>query len=122
MLLCVACLNPSNLFATFDEQRLIYLAQFYPTDFSTTEVVILEDQLQNDIVVVHSDNMFVELTSIGDLSQKMVITAKDKVYPLVYQLLTLALILPIITTIVERTFLTMSIIKTSCIIEWEING
>ncbi|XP_050936272.1 uncharacterized protein LOC127144404 [Cucumis melo] len=112
LLLCVACLNPSNSFTAFDRQKLICLAQFYPRDFSTTELLILEDQLQNYIIDVCSDNMFVRLTSIGDLSQKMVITAKDKVYPLVYRLLTLALILPVTTATMERTFSAMSIIKT----------
>ncbi|TYK00355.1 copia-type polyprotein [Cucumis melo var. makuwa] len=112
LLLCVACLNPSNSFTAFDRQKLICLAQFYPRDFSTTELLILEDQLQNYIIDVCSDNMFVGLTSIGDLSQKMVITAKDKVYPLVYRLLTLALILPVTMATVERTFSAMSIIKT----------
>ena len=33
------------------------------------ELVILEDQLQNYIFDVHSDNMFVELTSTGNLYQ-----------------------------------------------------
>ncbi|KAL4011093.1 hypothetical protein IC575_028140 [Cucumis melo] len=112
LLLYVAYLNPSNSFTTFDRQKLIFLAQFYPRDFSTTELLIFEDQLQNYIIDVCSDNMFVGLTSIGDLSQKMVITAKDKVYPLVYWLLTLALILPVTTATVERTFSVMSIIKT----------
>ncbi|XP_050939145.1 uncharacterized protein LOC127148823 [Cucumis melo] len=70
LLLCVACLNPSNSFTAFDRQKLICLAQFYPRDLSTTELLILEDQLQNYIIDVCSDNMFVGLTSIGDLSQK----------------------------------------------------
>ena len=111
LLLCVACLNLSNSFTTFDRQKLIFLAHFYPKDFSTMELVIHDDQLQNYIIDVHSDNMFVELTSIGDLSKKKVITTKDKVYPLVYRLLTLALILAVTTTTVERTFSVMSIIK-----------
>ncbi|KAL4011910.1 hypothetical protein IC575_028975 [Cucumis melo] len=80
--------------------------------FSTTELLIFEDQLQNYIIDVCSDNMFVGLTSIGDLSQKMVTIAKDKVYPLVYRLLTLALILPVTTATVESTFSATSIIKT----------
>ena len=40
------------------------------------------------------------------------ITAKDKVYPLVYWLLSLALILLVTTATVERAFSAMSIIKT----------
>ncbi|KAL4014059.1 hypothetical protein IC575_026249 [Cucumis melo] len=112
LLLCVSCLNPSNSFTSFDRQKLICLAQFYPRNFSTTKLLILEDQLQNYIIDVCSDNLFVGLTSIGDLSQKMVITAKDKVYPLVYRLLTLALIFPVTMATVERTFSAMSVIKT----------
>ena len=70
LLLCAACLNPSNSFTTFDRKKLICLAQFYPRDFSTTKLIIHDDQLQNYIIDVRADNMFVELTSIGDLSQK----------------------------------------------------
>ena len=70
LLFCVTCLNPSNSFTTFDRHKLLFFAQFYPRDFSTTKLVILEDQLQNYIIDVCSDSIFVELTSIGDLSKK----------------------------------------------------
>ena len=40
LLLCAACLNPSNSFTTFDRKKLICLAQFYPKDFLTTELII----------------------------------------------------------------------------------
>ncbi|KAL0557020.1 hypothetical protein IC582_005538 [Cucumis melo] len=42
----------------------------------------------------------------------MVVMNGDKVYPLVYQLLTLALILPVATATVERIFSAMNIVKT----------
>ncbi|KAL4033312.1 hypothetical protein IC575_006399 [Cucumis melo] len=42
----------------------------------------------------------------------MVVMKGDKVYPLVYQLLTLALILPVATATVERIFSAMNIVKT----------
>ncbi|XP_050878884.1 uncharacterized protein LOC127082700 [Lathyrus oleraceus] len=32
--LCVACLNPRDSFSAFDKERLIRLAQFYPSEFS----------------------------------------------------------------------------------------
>ena len=41
----------------------------------------------------------------------MVQTKKYIMYPLVYLLVTLALILPVATTIVERTFSAMNIVK-----------
>ena len=59
---------------------------------------------------MHSE--FVELKSIDDLAVKMVVTKRDKIYPLVYQLLTLALILPVATATAERTFSAMNIVKT----------
>ena len=47
LLLCVACLNLSNSFAAFDSKKISRLAQFYPRDFSTIKLSMLEDQLQN---------------------------------------------------------------------------
>ena len=35
LLLCVACLNLDNLFSAFNKEKLIRLAQFYSSDFST---------------------------------------------------------------------------------------
>ncbi|KAL4018302.1 hypothetical protein IC575_021893 [Cucumis melo] len=55
---------------------------------------------------------FVELKSIGDLAVKMVVMKRDKVYPLVYRLLALALILQVATATIERTFSAMDIVKT----------
>ncbi|XP_050945158.1 uncharacterized protein LOC127150698 [Cucumis melo] len=110
LFLCMACLNSSNSFAAFDRQKLSRLAQFYPKDFSAIELYIFMDQLQNYIIDIRSK--FVELKSIGDLAVKVVVTKRDKIYPLIYRLLTLALILPIATATVERTFSAMNIMKT----------
>ncbi|KAL0536047.1 hypothetical protein IC582_024979 [Cucumis melo] len=105
----MACLNSSNSFAAFDRQKLSQLAQFYPTYFSVIELYMLEDQLQNYIIDMRSE--FVELKNIGDLTMKMVVTKRNKVYPLVYWLLTLALVLLVATTTIERTFSAMNIVK-----------
>ena len=43
LLLCVSCLSPFDFFATFDKQKLIRLAQFYPKDFSSSKLMILSD-------------------------------------------------------------------------------
>ncbi|XP_070682427.1 uncharacterized protein [Malus domestica] len=53
------------------------------------------------------------LKGISDLAQKMVGTKKDHTYPLVYLLLTLALILPVATASVERVFSAMNIVKNT---------
>jgi hypothetical protein len=111
LLLCVSCLSPSDFFATFDKQKLIRLAQFYPEDFSSSELMILSDQLDNYIYDVRSSIEFSKLEGICDLAQKMVETKKNVVYPLVYLLVILALILPVATATVERAFSAMKIVK-----------
>ena len=45
LLLCMACLNPSDSFLAFDIQKLTRLAKFYPFDFSETDVLALYNQL-----------------------------------------------------------------------------
>ncbi|KAL7230409.1 hypothetical protein ACSBR2_008819 [Camellia fascicularis] len=50
-------------------------------------------------------------SEIGDLTRKLVETKKDIVYPLVYLLVKLALILPVATATVERAFSAMKFIK-----------
>ena len=52
LLLCMACLNPSNLFVAFDKEKLIRLAKFYPSDFSKTNILALGSQLQNYIFYI----------------------------------------------------------------------
>lgn len=75
------------------------------------EVIALNDQLVTYIFDMQSNKEFEGLKGICDLVEKLVLTKNDKVYPLVYKFLTLALILPIATTIVERVFYVMSIVK-----------
>ena len=111
LLICVACLSPSNSFASFDNQKLNRLVEFYPKDFSGTELLALSDQLENFIIDVQSSAEFSNTKGIGDVSQKMVETQKVIGYPLVFRLLTLALVLPVAIVTVERTFSAMKIVK-----------
>ena len=90
---------------------MIRLAQFYPKDFSPIELLKLEDQLETHIFDVRSNEEFVGLKRLGDLAKKMVEAKKDKVYPLVYLLIKLALVLPVATVTVERVFSDMNIVK-----------
>ncbi|XP_016191640.1 zinc finger MYM-type protein 1-like [Arachis ipaensis] len=85
LLLCIACLNSRHSFLAFDKEKLIH-------------------QLENFILDVRSDDQFSNLNGIGALSQKLVETRKHIVYPLVFLLLKLALVLPVATASVERTF------------------
>ncbi|XP_065630786.1 uncharacterized protein LOC136068063 [Quercus suber] len=111
LLICVACLNPDNLFSAFNKEKLIRLAQFYPSDFSTVQVSFLDNQLETYIHDMRSTEEFLALKGIGQLAEKMVEMKKNVSYPLVYSLVTLALILPVATTTVERAFSAMNIIK-----------
>ncbi|GMP24744.1 hypothetical protein CsSME_00001906 [Camellia sinensis var. sinensis] len=111
LLLCVACLNPSNSFSSFDRKKLIHLAEFYLKEFFLAELMVLNDQLDTYIVDMLSSSEFSMLNGIADLAKKMVDTRRDKVYPLVYLLLTFALILPVATATVDRVFSAMNIAK-----------
>ncbi|KAL6533012.1 hypothetical protein OROMI_027124 [Orobanche minor] len=109
--LCVACLNPSDSFKAFNKDKLVRLAAFYPNDFQGIEVWALSEQLENFVLDMRSYMNTSNVNGLGDLAQKLVESNRDKVYPLVYKLITLALILPVGTATVERAFSTMNIVK-----------
>ena len=104
-------MNPDNLFSAFNKEKLIRLAQFYPSDFSIVQVSFLDNQLETYIHYMQSTENFSTLKGIGQLVEKMVEMKNDISYPLVYSLVTLALILPVATATVERAFSTINIIK-----------
>lgn len=52
------------------------------------------------------------MKGIVDLYKKLVETKNDKVYPLVYLIIKLALTLPVTTTSVERAFFAMNNVKS----------
>ncbi|KAJ9162755.1 hypothetical protein P3X46_022505 [Hevea brasiliensis] len=111
LLLCVACLNPNNSFSSFDKEKLIHLAQFYSCDFSSTEVMALDNQLETYIIDVCSNDQFSTIKGIGGFTQKFVQTKKNLAYPLVYLLVKLALILHVANASVEWAFSTMKTVK-----------
>ena len=72
----------------------------------------LADQLEIYIHDVRQSVDFVGLVGIEQLAMKLVETEKYTIYPLVYRLIELALVLPVTTASVERSFSSMNIIKT----------
>ncbi|XP_075663418.1 uncharacterized protein LOC142633011 [Castanea sativa] len=104
LLICMACLNPSNSFVAFDKEKLIHLAKFYPYDFPGTYILALDSQLQNFIFYMRNNDLFLELQGVSELAEKLVSTRKHETYPLVYLLVKLALTLPVATATVERSF------------------
>ena len=111
LLLCMACLNPSDSFVAFDKENLIRLEKFYPFDFLGIDILTLNSQLKNYIFDMHNNDLFLEFQGISELAEKLVNTGKHETYPLVYLLVKLVLTLPVATGIVERSFLAMKYIK-----------
>lgn len=102
--------NPINSFVAFDKQKLIILAQSYPTYFSPIEFMVLNDQLETYIINVRSIMQFFDLKGIGDLAKRWL---NKKIYCISAYLFTctLILILPVTTAIMERTFSTINILE-----------
>ncbi|XP_057464445.1 uncharacterized protein LOC130754290 [Actinidia eriantha] len=78
LLLCVACLSPSDSFSSFDKKKMVRLAELYPKEFSSVELLVLHDQLDTYIVDMRSSNDFSRLNGISDLAKKMVETGKKQ--------------------------------------------
>jgi len=84
LLICMSALNPSNSFVSFDAQKILKLATFYPKDFSSSALRTLEIQLGTYIEDVRMDDRFEGLNNLGELSNKLVDTKKHELYGLVY--------------------------------------
>ncbi|XP_075658587.1 uncharacterized protein LOC142628358 [Castanea sativa] len=67
LLLCMACLNPSNSFVASNKKKLIRLAKFYPSDFLGTDILALDFQFQNYIFDMRSNDLFLELQGVSEL-------------------------------------------------------
>ena len=104
LLLCMACLNPSNSFVTFDKEKLIRLAKFYSSDFLGIDILTLDSQLKNYIFDMCNNDLFLELQGVSELTKKLLNTRKHETYPLVYLLVKLVLTLPIATATIEISF------------------
>ncbi|GLU21913.1 hypothetical protein SLE2022_380250 [Rubroshorea leprosula] len=72
LLFCVACLDPSDGFASFDKQKLLWLAEFYPNDFSPIEHDLLDTQFDLYIMDMRSTCAFSHVNNIGELVKKLV--------------------------------------------------
>ena len=113
LLRCIACLDPKNSFANYNEDKLVDLASMYVADFSAYEVsFVLRNQLDSFIHEARVDPHLMNCNDLGHLAMKMVLSNMHTTFPLVYRLVELALILPIATATVESAFSAMSIIKT----------
>ncbi|XP_042380342.1 zinc finger MYM-type protein 1-like [Zingiber officinale] len=112
LLIYMSCLDPRNSFSRFDVQKLVRLAHFYEDDFSWNERMLVEQELETYIDDVRSYERFEGISDLGGLAKKMIETMKNCVFPLVYRMIELALLLPVATATVERVFSAMNIVKT----------
>ncbi|XP_074296543.1 uncharacterized protein LOC141626797 [Silene latifolia] len=111
MLMCMACLSPTDVFASFDKDKLVRLAKFYPNEFNDTEITLLEFELDIFESDMLRDSRFHLIKSLGELSIMLVETKKHISYSRVYLLLKLVLTLPVATASVERVFSSMKYVK-----------
>ncbi|XP_016514044.2 uncharacterized protein LOC107830883 [Nicotiana tabacum] len=108
----IACLNPINSFSSFNISKIMRMTELYLDDFDECSMGALENQLASYIIDIHHvDERFSDLHGLCDLSKRLVQTKKHSNYPLVFRLVKLALLLPVATASVERSFSAMKFIK-----------
>jgi len=110
----VACLNPSDSFSVFNKEKLICLALFYPNEFYIIDLMVLGDQLGTYIIDLCNDDKFSGIEGFASLVEKMVKIKKNLIFPLVYILIKLSLLLPVATAIVGRVFSACMLTRVDC--------
>ncbi|XP_025823945.1 uncharacterized protein LOC112899621 [Panicum hallii] len=105
---CIPIPNMSDQVSRFGRSR----KDIYYDDFSFDDRKTIKDQLQTFIIHVRRLEEFKVCYDLASLSKTMVRLERHIVFPLVYRLIELALILPVATATVERAFSAMKIIKT----------
>ena len=106
---CIACLDPKNEFSNFDMDKFAHLADLYLVDFTSTGCIFLSQELQSFLSDMRIDGRFFNVEDLGSLAKKMKETIKDRVFPMVYRLVELTLLLLVATASIERVF---SAVKT----------
>jgi len=75
--------------------------------------VVFRRQLKNYITNVRSDPKFAKLKGLSELCAKLVETNKCNTFAMVYELLKLALFLPVATASVKRVFSAIKVVKSN---------
>jgi hypothetical protein len=92
--------------------KLVWIADIYYDDFSFDDRKTIKDQLQTFIIHVRRIEEFKACYDLASLSKTMVQLERHIMFPLVYRIIKLALLLLVATATVERAFTAMKIIKT----------
>ena len=109
---CIAYLDPKNGFSNFDMDKLVHLVDLYLVDFISIGRTFLYQELQSFLCDMRIDGRFFNVEDLGSLAKKMKETMKDRVFPMVYRLVELTLLLPVATASVEKVFSAMKAVKT----------
>lgn len=112
LLVCFSCLDPRDSFSKFDVDKLARLTELYSDDFSSSNPDDIKEQLEQFIMHVRRIEEFRDCQDLASLAEKMVELDRHTIFPLVYRLIELGLLLPVSTASVERAFSAMKIIKT----------
>ncbi|GKC77392.1 zinc finger MYM-type protein 1-like protein [Tanacetum coccineum] len=102
LVIYTASLSHADTFCSFDKQKLLKLAEFYPKELSSVGSLAYDSQLDTYTHDVSKDERFIGLKNIGELSIKLVELNKHQSFDLVYLLIKLVLILSVATASVER--------------------
>ncbi|XP_038717176.1 uncharacterized protein LOC120010447 [Tripterygium wilfordii] len=107
----------SNLAISASQRKVVGTATAHHDDWSTAALVPLCFCSAISVTLllssdVRNNEKFSGIKGIAGLAQKMVETKKNVVFPFVYTLITLALILPVAIVTVERVFSAMNIVKS----------
>ncbi|XP_044336179.1 zinc finger MYM-type protein 1-like [Triticum aestivum] len=112
-LLCgFACLDPRDSFSKFDLDKVAKLTDIYDADFSNDDRKRMKTELQLFINHMRRHDDFRVCYDLASLAKKMFELERNIMFPLVYRLIELGLLLPVATASVERAFSAMKIIKT----------
>ncbi|CAN1124969.1 hypothetical protein LINPERHAP2_LOCUS2640 [Linum perenne] len=109
----MACLSPQDSFKAFHKDKLMQLATFYPNEFPPNVMKFLGHHLNSYICDIPFDDRFKDLKGVDELAKKMMETNKHILYPSIYLLIKLTLILPVATASVERSFSSVKYIKNA---------
>jgi hypothetical protein len=112
LLVYFSCLDQRNSFSKFDVDKLVWIADIYYDDFSFDDRKTIKDQLQTFIIHVRRIEEFKACYDLASLSKTMVQLERHIMFPLMYRIIKLALLLLVVTATVERAFTAMKIIKT----------
>jgi hypothetical protein len=101
-----SCLDPRDSFARFNVNKLAWLTEI---DYEREHI---QDALELFLIHMKRVEDFRDCLDIASLAKKMVELERHIMFPTVYRLIELAMLLPVATATVERAFSAMKIIKT----------